>query len=123
MPASQELTSFIQSTFVSVWSLELVCLLRKTPGHALTQQDLVVALRASDLVVTQSVRALHAAGVVMIETEGIVRYNPISERVDLMVRESEALYLTRPDQVRRIIVSPRTSPLTSFANAFKLGEP
>lgn len=123
MPASQELTSFIQSTFASVWSLELACLLRKAPDRAMTQESLIAALRASDLVVTQSVRTLHAAGVLMIEADGTVRYSPISERVDQLVGETEALYLTRPDQVRRMIVSPRTSPLTSFANAFKLGEP
>ena len=123
MPADQELVSFIRSTFTSVWSLELTCLLRKAPDQALTHEGMVAALRASDLVVTQSVAALHAAGVLMLEIDGRARYSPISERVDQLVDKTESLYLKRPDQVRRIIVSQRTGSLASFANAFKLGEP
>lgn len=122
MPADQELISFIRSTFASVWSLELALLLRKEPDTVWSHDRMVTALRASNLVVMQSVTTLHAAGVLMIEEHG-ARYAPISEDLDHLIGKTESLYLVRPDRVRRIIISQRTGSLASFADAFKLGEP
>jgi hypothetical protein len=120
MPARSEVSSFIRSTFRSVWALELLCFLRKERERAWSQADLVSALRGSDLVVSQSVEALLAAGLVVIETGGAVRYQPSSEAVDRLATAAEALYATRPDAVRRIIVAPPSTGLSSFADAFKL---
>ena len=70
MPGSQELTRFIRSTFRSVWSLELLCLLRQHPDRDWTPDEMVAALRASDLIVRESISALTAAGLVVVGTEG-----------------------------------------------------
>ncbi|WBY09186.1 hypothetical protein PIB19_07545 [Sphingomonas sp. 7/4-4] len=67
MPAKQEVSSFIRSTFRSVWALELLCFLKKHRDRAWPQRELVVALRGSDLVVSQSIESLLAAGLVVIE--------------------------------------------------------
>lgn len=120
MPARQELSSFIRSTFRSVWALELLCFLRKHPERAWPQQDLVVALRGSDLVVSQSVESLLAAGLIVVEPGQLVRYQPTSDAVDALASAAQALYATRPDAVRRMIVAPASSGLSSFADAFKL---
>jgi hypothetical protein len=119
MPAKQELSSFIRSTFRSVWALELLCFLKKNRDRAWTNADLVAALRGSDLVVSQSVDSLLAAGLVVIEEGSVVRYQPTSEAVERLAGAAESLYAARPDAVRRMIVAP-PSGLTSFADAFKL---
>lgn len=120
MPARQELSSFIRSTFRSVWALELLCFLKKHRDRGWAQRDLVVALRGSDLVVSQSVESLLAAGLVVIESDRSVRYQPTSDAVDHLAGAAEALYASRPDAVRRMIVTPAPSGLSSFADAFKL---
>jgi hypothetical protein len=120
MPARQELSSFIRSTFRSVWALELLCFLRKHPDRAWPQRDLVAALRGSELVVSQSIESLLAAGLVVIEEGQLVRYQPTSEAVDKLAGAAESLYASRPDAVRRMIVSSAGSGLSSFADAFKL---
>ncbi|NIJ19120.1 DNA-binding transcriptional MocR family regulator [Sphingomonas naasensis] len=120
MPARQELSSFIRSTFRSVWALELLCFLRKHRDRAWPQRDLVAALRGSDLVVSQSIESLLAAGLVVIEPGQLVRYQPTSEAVDDLADAAQTLYASRPDAVRRMIVAPTPSGLTSFADAFKL---
>jgi hypothetical protein len=119
MPGKQELSSFIRSTFRSVWTLELLCFLKKNQ-QPWSQDDLVAALRGSNLVVSQSVEALLAAGLVVIEAGELVRYQPTSEAVDKLATAAEALYAARPDAVRRMIVASTASGLTSFADAFKL---
>jgi hypothetical protein len=120
MPAKQEVSSFIRSTFRSVWALELLCFLRKNRDRGWTHGDIVAAMRGSQLVVSQSVDSLLAAGLVVVEPGDIVRYQPVSDAVDGLAEASEALYAKRPDAVRRIIVAPASASVAQFADAFKL---
>ncbi|MDV3457141.1 hypothetical protein RZN05_09120 [Sphingomonas sp. HF-S4] len=119
MAVKPEVSSFIRSTFRSVWALEMLCFLRKNRGQPWSHGDLVAALRGSELLVSQSVGSLTAAGLV-VEADGTVRYQPVSEAVDKLATAAEALYATRPDAVRRMIVAAPPSGLTRFADAFKL---
>ena len=120
MPARQELSNFIRSTFRSVWALELLCFLKQHRDRTWRQSDLVVALRGSELVVSHSVESLLAAGLVVVEEGQLVRYQPTSDAVDGLANAAESLYASRPDAVRRIIVAPPSTGLSSFADAFKL---
>ncbi|HVJ02403.1 MAG TPA: hypothetical protein VM662_09485, partial [Sphingomonas sp.] len=89
--------------------------------QAWTQDDLVRALRASNLVVSHSVESLVAAGLVLVEEDATVRYQPVSREVDTLAGAAEELYARRPDAVRRIIVAPAPAPgVVGFADAFKL---
>jgi hypothetical protein len=119
MPAKQEVTRFIRSTFRSVWALELLCFLRKHADRAWAESEIVAALRASDLIVSQGVAALTAAGIVTIQSSGAVRYQPATAALDTLVAETEAHYMRSPDAVRRLIVSSAVSELAAFADAFR----
>ena len=119
MPAKQDVTRFIRSTFRSVWALELLCFLRRHGDRAWVEADLVSGLRASDLIVSQSLTALTAAGLVTVESDGAARYRPASPDLDTLAAAAESLYTRSPDAVRRLIVSSAVSDLTAFADAFK----
>ena len=120
MPSKQEVASFIRATFRSVWALELLCFLRQHRDRALSHADMVAGLRGSDLVVTQSVGALAAAGLILIEADGSARYAPAADDLDALVGEAEALYASSPDAVRRMIVAAANPGITAFADAFRL---
>jgi hypothetical protein len=120
MPSKQEVASFIRATFRSVWALELLCFLRHNRDRSLTHHEMVAGLRGSDLVVTQSVEALVAAGLVLIESDGSARYSPASADLDKLAERAEALYGTSPDAVRRMIVAAANPGITAFADSFKL---
>ena len=105
MPSRQEVSSFIGATFRSVWALELLCFLRQNRDRALTHQEMVAGLRGSDLVVTQSVESLTAAGLVLIEREGSARYRPADPGLDKLVGRTGARYAKSPGAVRRRIVA------------------
>ena len=120
MPSKQEVDSFIRATYRSVWALELLCLLRQNRDRSLTHGEMVAGLRGSDLVVTQSVESLTAAGLVLVEADGSARYAPASPDLDKLVARSETLYGTSPDAVRRMIVSAANPGLTAFADSFRL---
>ena len=120
MPSDEDVSSFIRSTFRSVWALELLCFLRQEPEVARSHSEMVAGLRGSDLVVIQSVESLTAAGLVMVEADGSARYSPASGKVGALADRSEALYKKSPDAVRRMIVAAANPAITAFADAFRL---
>ena len=120
MPSQQEVSAFIRSTFRSVWALELLLFLRQNGDRSLTASEMVAGLRASDLVVTQGVEALVAAGLVLVEKDGSARYRPATAALDILSAEAEALYAKSPDSVRRAIVAAANPDISAFADAFRL---
>ena len=115
---NEDLFRLIESSFRSVWALELLLLLKREP-RPWSRDELIATLRASDLVVNKALDELVAAGLVSVEGEG-ARYMPVSDSVARQIDEVEHLYSARPDAVRRAIVSTAASGATAFADAFRL---
>ena len=119
MSSREQLANFIRSSFRSVWSLELLLLVKRDP-RPWTLAEIVAALRASELVVTQCIQSLIAAGLVSAESDQSVSYQPANPDLRQLVEEVEALYARQPDAVRRLIVASSSGfSLTDFANAFR----
>ena len=119
MTSREELADFIRSSFRSVWSQELLLLIKRE-DRPWTIAEIVAALRASELVVTKCIESLTAAGLVAPESHQEIRFLPASRDLRKLVDETEALYAKQPDAVRRLIIaSPSGFSLTDFANAFR----
>lgn len=118
MHSSEELGRFIGSSFRSVWALELLLLLKRE-GRACSTDELVSSLRASPAVVDKGIESLTAAGLAGIEGTGFA-YMPVSAEVAALVEETEQLYRSRPDRVRRLIVASSNRGLAAFSDAFRL---
>ena len=116
--SDEDVLRFIAASFPSVWALELLLALKRE-RRLWSHQELVAALRASELVVSKALDALVAAGLASSEGGGAV-YLPVNRDVDECVGRVEELYRTRPNLVRRAIVSTATSSAAAFADAFKL---
>ena len=119
MGADDDVTRFIESSFPSVWSLEVLLLLRRE-GRGCSREQLVDALRASDLVITQALGSLVAGGLAAVDDNGLATYMPASKEISVLVDKVEDLYARRPDAVRRTIISGSISGLTAFVDAFRL---
>jgi hypothetical protein len=119
--SEDEVLRFIAASFPSVWALELLLAL-KSERRPWTRTELVGTLRASELVVSNAVDALVAAGLAWIDADQLT-YMPITESVGEFVERAEALYRTRPDAVRRVIISAGTSSAAAFADAFRFRRP
>jgi hypothetical protein len=119
-PGKEEVAAFIRASFRSVWDLELLCHLRRTPSANQHPAALVAGLRASELVVANSLSSLLAAGLIVAEPDSSVRYAPASAALDGLVEHAEALYRRSPDAVRRMIVTAANTGIAAFADAFRL---
>ena len=113
----EDVLRFIAASFPSVWALELLLALKRE-RRAWTREQLVAALRASDLVVSKALDALIAAGLASVDHQGAL-YCPANHDMDECMNHVERLYRKRPNMVRRTIVSAGTSSATAFANAFR----
>ena len=81
---------------------------------------MIASLRGSDLVVSQSIEGLLAAGLVIVEADGAARYGPVSRELESLVDVAVAQYAKSPDLVRRTIVAAANPNITAFADAFRL---
>jgi hypothetical protein len=120
MAERADIEKFIGATFRSVWALELLCMLRNHDGGRMSQDEMVAGLRGSNMIVAQSVGMLSAAGLVIVDEQGVVTYRPSDKKLDAIVGEAEQLYVKSPDAVRRIIASSWNPGIAAFADAFKL---
>ena len=116
--SSDDLLNFVGATFPSVWALELLLVL-KSERRMWQRTELVNSLRASDLVVSKALDALIAAGLASIDSAG-AEYAPVNEEVDRCIDRVEQLYRTKPNKVRRAIITASASSVTAFADAFRL---
>ena len=116
--SSDEILRFIASSFRSVWSLELLLVL-KSEKRAWPHEELVATMRASELVVAKALDALEVAGLVS-NSGDKAQYMPVSEDVAALVDEAESFYAKRPDAVRRAIISTSAADAAAFADAFRL---
>ena len=116
--SDEDILRFVAASFPSVWALELLLALKREP-RPWPRDELVSTLRASELVVTKALDGLVAAGLVSFEADGAL-YLPVNAEVGTCVERAEELYRSRPNKVRRAIVSATTSSAIAFADAFKL---
>lgn len=103
MDAEMDLLTFIGAAFCSVWTLELLCHLRRHAGESRSPAQLVDGLRASDLIVRKSLAELAAARLVSIDPEGRAHYAPATRELERLAGAADAYYAKSPDAVRRII--------------------
>ena len=116
--SDENVLRFIAASFPSVWALELLLVLKRE-RRAWAREELVTTLRASELVVSKALDALVTAGLASIEGEDAA-FLPVSSDVEECVEQVEQLYRSRPNSVRRAIVSTSTRTANAFAEAFKL---
>ena len=115
----ESLARFIASAFRSIWSLELLLLVRSRSEHDWTHGELIDGLRASEQVLARSIEDLVAADLVRVD-DGRIRYAPGNPGLEATVGDVSQLYASRPAKVRRLIVGAGEDQLTRFADAFRL---
>ena len=118
MASSEELSTFIATSFRSVWALEVLLLLKRE-SRTLSIEELVAFLRASKSVVAQARDSLVAAG--LAASDGLAaQYVPANTEIAALVEETERIYATAPGRVRRAIMAAWNPGLIAFSNAFRL---
>jgi hypothetical protein len=101
----------------SVWSLELLLLLRSRPAEAWRAEALVRELRASTPLIAGCLGKLQASGLA-VQEGGAWRFAPASPELERFCDQLAEAYQTRPVALISMIAAP--SQVQDLANAFKL---
>lgn len=120
MATDRDIEDFIGDSFSSIWDLELLSALLERPGQAATTAELVVRMRASELVVAGGIEALVTAGLASLDDDGRLLFNPVNDDVAECARAARDFYKRFPGRTRRMIVARQSPGLNAFADAFRL---
>ena len=117
---SEEAALAFAQSLGSVWSLELLVLLKTDPEKRWRVDELERKLRASVQVVGEAIQALARLGIAEEEPPGAWRYTPASPAVDQAVDELMRLYAIKPATVTKFIYTSSIERMRGFASAFKI---
>jgi hypothetical protein len=111
------LLAFVRQNIRSVWALELLLLLKRDHGRCWPEADLVIELRASQMVVAENLQRLQDSALVVRDDKDCWRYAPAATPLEEACDSLEAAYRERPVTVINMIAKP--DPLQTLADAFK----
>lgn len=119
MISEETVLDFAGSLFKSVWALELLLVLKRDPARVWQAAELIRELRSSQVVVTDALANLLAAGLIVEHETGRYRYHPVSSEIDGLVSELQKVYAVKPAAVIRQIVTTPNRKLQQLSNAFR----
>ena len=118
MSSERDLPDLIRAHLSSVWSLELLLLVRRDRDRDWTVKGLTEELRASLPIVTSVLDAFERSGLVAHDGDGRYRYAPASRLLAEFGDLVERQYRERPVAVINLIVAPEDR-LQQLADAFR----
>jgi hypothetical protein len=104
----------------SVWTLQLLLTLWRAPARSWGAEELVLELRASDVVVRESLRELVSLGLARAEDQCRYCLDPTKPALADMVGRLDLLYRERQVSVIEAIFARPDDALQNFSSAFKL---
>lgn len=116
-----QLIDFIRSSIRSVWTLELLILLRRHSPAAMRLEQAARELRGTEALVAKCVPQLEAAGLIALEGETI-KFAPASPALQELSALLEMEYRQRPVAVVDAIVSGQNDRLRTLSDAFRFKE-
>lgn len=122
MSIEPDLVAFLRDNFRSMWTLELLLLLKADAVRCWRPEALVRELRASQFLVSDGLKALERAGLVIGDSDGAWRYSPPGDVLGQLCDRLEHAYRERPVTVVNIIAAAPPT-VQSLADAFKLKGP
>jgi hypothetical protein len=115
---AEDVAGFVTMNLRTVWTLELLMLLRGEPERAWTPAALTAELRANLSMVDEILRRLEGLGLVGQDEEGW-RYRPARPDLDDLCARTEQAYRHKPFAMISLIYRS-SGPLHDLAEAFRL---
>ena len=120
--SEEDILGFIRTYIGSVYTLELLLLIRRHPEKSWKSDDLVRELRSSGTAVAEALGRLTRGGLVSESSPGLYTFAPVSPKHERLCAEIEKAYASMPISVMKALVAAPDEKLRLFSDAFKLKE-
>jgi len=118
------LVAFIRNSVQSIWSLEVLLLLRRRAPQGLRQDEIVAALRSSPRLISRCLQQLAEARLLYLDQEtGAARFAPATPDLARLCDALETASQDRPIALRDAIIHSPNDKLRNFSDAFRLKGP
>jgi DNA-binding IclR family transcriptional regulator len=111
---------FVRRYIKSVWTLDLLVLMRRASARTWTVDILARELRGNRPLVEDALSMLTRGGLLRQEADGAYRYDPSAPDLDAVAAELERHYAERPVALIKEIASAPGDKIQSFADAFRI---
>ena len=115
----EHILQFVRRYIKSVWTLDLLVLMRRQAGRSWTAERLAGEIRGNQPLVQDVLSTLVRAGLLRQEGEAY-GYGPASAELDAIAAELERHYAERPVALIKEIASAPNEKIQSFADAFRI---
>lgn len=113
----EDVARFVLSDLKTVWTLELLLLVRGAPERAWTEPGLTGELRANQSMVEEILKRLAAVGLIARQPDGWL-YQPASPELDDLCARTQQAYRQKPFAMISLIGRGETA-LHDLADAFR----
>ena len=120
--SEEEVIGFIREHIGSVYTLDLLLLVKRDRHRSWSAGDLVRELRSSETAVMEALSRMNRAGLVAQNSDGRFAFAPVSARHEQLAAEIEKAYNSTPMSVVKAIIALPEEKLRAFSAAFKLKE-
>jgi hypothetical protein len=115
----EQVFSHVRSLIPSLWTLDVLLLLRLSGERIWRRDELVLELRSSPTAVDHSLASLVAAGLLAEQDDGIV-FRPATYELRRFADELQRIYAAKPTRVVKAIMTAPNENLRIFSDAFRL---
>lgn len=119
---SDDALIFLQHSIKTVWTLEILLILRRDPDRAWSSEGLIRESRSSTLILQEVLENLEQAGLIVVEGSRRFRYRSATPVLESLVGEIASAQARRPAAVTKALLSVSSDKIQNFAGAFRAGK-
>ena len=119
---SDDALIFLRHSIKTVWTLEILLILRRDPDRAWNSEDLIRESRSSTLILQEVFENLEKAGMIVMEGNGRFRYRRTSPLPERLVEEITSVQARRPAAITKALLSVSSGKVRTFADGFHGGK-
>ncbi|MFC5358851.1 hypothetical protein [Azospirillum himalayense] len=119
---SDDALIFLQHSIKTVWTLEILLILRRDPGQAWNSDELIRESRSSTLILQEALANLQKAGLIETDEDQRIRYQSATPALERLVAEIVSAQARRPAAVTKALLSVSSDKVQNFVGAFRVGK-
>ena len=119
---SDDALIFLQHSIKTVWTLEILLILRRDQNRTWSSEEIIRESRSSTLILQEVLANLHQAGLIDADGSHPIRYRSATPDLERLVEEIASAQARRPAAVTKALLSVSSDKVQNFADAFRVGK-